>query len=512
VRRWWWLSLTAFFLMGAAWAVALPANGTYDEKDHIARAYAVATGQLTAHRTVVNRRGDVTPAFLAPARLLPSAATVDCTWSPKPPKPASCQRWTGSRQRIPTQSAAARYSPVYYLPVGVPLALAPGMTGIVLARLVSVALSALLLACAVCAALRLGGRLFPVAIMLVSTPLVLNLSGSVNPNGWEIAAGVLVFSSLLALLRAPAHRLGDRAVRRLVASACVGSVLLLTLRELGPVLLALDVGACLLLARRGRLAALWRRRDVRFPLGACWLAGLVFTAGWMVYSGFAHISPNPRDAIHLPLSRELDLVATHRVPFYLRQVVGEFSYGETMVSPYLILAWYLLVAAVVVPCVRYAGRRHAAVLTALGALSLAMLVVLELHFMPRIGWFSQGRYALPALVGVVLGAASAGGFERRLAARGWLPWYPAALAAGATALHLYALCRVLTRFSSGINAPLNPFPGSWHPGLGPVPPLLALFAGSALLAAVVTLAPERNAAAGSTSPYPACRAVPATSA
>ncbi|WP_203917884.1 DUF2142 domain-containing protein [Rugosimonospora africana] len=497
--------------MGAAWAVALPANGTYDEKDHITRAYAVATGQLIPHHTIVNRRGDVVPGFLAPASLLPSAATVDCTWSPRPPKPASCQRWTDSRTRIVTQSAAARYSPVYYLPAGLPLVLVPDLTGIVLARLVSVALSALLLACAVGAALRLGGRLFPVAIMLSGTPLVMNLSGSVNPNGLEIAAGVLVFSSLLALVRAPDGRLDDRAVRRLLVSACAGSVLLLTLRELGPVLLALDVGACALLARRGRLAALWRRRDARWALGACWVAGLAFAAGWMEFSGFTDIAPNVRDAIHLPLSGELDQIATYRIPFYLRQVVGEFSYGETLVSSYMIIGWYLLVAAIVVPCVRYAGRRHAAVLAALGVVCLALLVVLELRFLPSIGWFSQGRYALPALVGVMLGAASTDGFERRLAARARLRWYPAALVAGATVLQVYALCRVLTRFESGIAAPLNPFPGTWHPSLGPVPPLLALLAGSALLAAVVTVAPGRCPATEPPTAATDLGTVPATS-
>jgi hypothetical protein len=496
--------------MGTAWAIALPANGTYDEKDHIARAYSVVTGQLTPHRTIVNRRGDATLAFLAPASLLPTGATVDCAWSPRPPKPASCQRWTDDRSKIVTQSAAALYSPVYYLPVGVPLVLAPDMTGIVLARLVSVALSALLLAGAVGAALRMGSRLLPLGIMLTCTPLVMDLSASVNPNGLEIAAGVLVFSSLLALVRAPEGRLDDRSVRRLLASACVASVLLMTLRELGPVLLAMDVGACALLARRGRLAALWRRRDARWALGLCWVAGLVFAVGWLRYSGFANIATNAREALHLPLSQELSRIASQRVPFYLKQIVGEFDYGETHVPSYVIVAWYLLVAALVVPCVRYAGRRYGAVLAALGLLSFAMLVVLELHFLPRDGWFSQGRYALPALVGVVLGAASADGFERRLAARGWIRWYPAILAAGATVLQVYALCRVLTRFSAGIAAPLNPLRGSWHPALGPVPALLALFAGSTLLLGVVTAVARREPPPGPAIPVPDRSATPAT--
>jgi hypothetical protein len=509
VRRSWWLSLTAFFLMGAAWAVALPVNGTYDEKDHIVRAYAVATGQLTPSHTAIDRQGDLDPAFRTPAGLIPTLRSIDCAWSPRPPRPASCQRWTNDRRPVLTPSGAARYSPVYYLPVGVPLALAPNLTGIVLARLVSALLCALLLACAMSAAVRLGSRLLGAGIALVCTPLAMDLSGSVNPNGLEISAGVLVFCALLALVRAPDGRLDDRSVRRLTALACVGSVLLLTLRELGPALLVLDGGTCVLLARRGRLAALWRRRDVRWPLAAGWAAGLAFAVGWLLYSGVADVVPNTRDAQHLPLLHALGRIGTQRVPFYIKQIIGEFDYGETHVSRYAVLGWYLLVAALLVPCLRYAGRRYAVVLAALGLLSFGMLVVLEAYFMPRVGWFSQGRYALPALVGIVLGAASTDGFERRLAARGWATGYPVALAACAAVLHLYALARVMTRFQVGIAAPLDPFGGSWRPPLGPLPPLLAGFAGLSLLVAAVAVGARRGVPPGGPASTPA--AVPADS-
>jgi hypothetical protein len=148
----------AFFLVGTAWALALPANGSYDEKDHIVRAYAVATGQLTTTQTIVDRRTDLKPAFMVPAGLLPSNATVDCPWSPRPAKTPACQQWLTGTQKVLTPSGAARYSPVYYLPVGIPLALSPNLTGLLLARVLSALLSALLLACAVTAALRLGSR------------------------------------------------------------------------------------------------------------------------------------------------------------------------------------------------------------------------------------------------------------------------------------------------------------------------------------------------------------------
>ena len=79
-RRWFPLAVAAFFLMEAAWAMALPVNGTYDEKQHIVRAYAIATGQVLPHGYALDSLGRRTEAYRVPESLLPDRATVDCTW------------------------------------------------------------------------------------------------------------------------------------------------------------------------------------------------------------------------------------------------------------------------------------------------------------------------------------------------------------------------------------------------------------------------------------------------
>jgi hypothetical protein len=478
VRRWWWLSFTAFFLIGTAWALALPVNGTYDEKDHIVRAYAVAHGQVTTDLTITDRRDDRKPAFVIPASLLPGFLNVDCPWAPRPPKTADCQKWTDDSRPILTPTGAARYSPVYYVPVGVPLALAPNRTGIALARLISVLMAAALLAGAVVAALRLGGRLMVLGLVLATTPMAVNLYGSVNPNGLEIAAGVAAFCGLLALLRA---EYDEGVTRRLLVLTGIGSLLLLTLRQLGPALLAFIVVTCVLLARPGRLGALWRRRDARWILGGSWAVGLAFAVGWVWYSGLGDIAPVNRDARHLPPGELVNQLVTWRLPFYLKQIVGQFGYGETTLSPYALAAWYLLIVALVVPALLLAGWRARVALIGLLALSVGLLFALEVYFLPRVGWFAHGRYAMPALLGVIVGAGAVGRFEGWLAARGWLARYTLVLAAATVPPHLYALARVMTRYQAGIGAPLNPFTGPWHPPVGSTVPLLADLAGASLL-------------------------------
>ncbi|GAA2379922.1 DUF2142 domain-containing protein [Dactylosporangium salmoneum] len=485
-----WLHLAAFFLVAAAWALALPANGTYDEKDHIARAYAVLTGQLTPSHTVVDRRDDVKPAFLVPASLLPPNANVDCPWSPRPARSAACQHWSADHTRVLTPSGAARYSPAYYLLVGAPLVAAPDLTGIVLSRLLSALAAAALLAGAVGAALRLGSRLLAVGVALVSTPMTADLAGSVNPNGLEIAAGVAACSALLALVRAPDDRLDDRAARRLLTLTAVASLVLLTVRQLGPALLALIVLACAALARPGRLRALLRRPAAWWTVAA-WGAGLAVSVGWWEYSGLTQVAAVPRDAQHLPPARITWLLTTWRIPFYLKQLVGQFGYGETSPPPLTVIAWYALLAAVVLPCLWYGTRRLLLATAGLGAGCLALLVALELHYLPVIGWFAHGRYAMPAAAGVVLCAASAGQFERHLAARLRLRRYCTTLVTAAGALHVFTLAFVMTRFRAGPVAWPSPFEGQWTPPLGPLVPLLAVAAGVTMLA-LLSSAPSRR--------------------
>ncbi len=127
-------------------------------------------------------------------------------------------------------------------------------------------------------------------------------------------------------------------------------------------------------------------------------------------------------------------------------------------------------AALVVPGLVLAARRARWVLPALALACLALLLVLEVHFLPRVGWFSHGRYAMPAAVGIVLGAAVVTRLDEWLAARGWLGRYLALCAVGTVPVHLYALAKVTRRFQY----------------MHVVPPLLVATAGLALLLWVTT--------------------------
>ncbi|MGH3737884.1 MAG: DUF2142 domain-containing protein [Micromonosporaceae bacterium] len=492
IRRVWLIALVGYVLLSAGWALALPTNATYDEEDHALRAYAVASGQVYAD-------GD---AVRVPRSLLPD--NVDCTWERDDAKSAACQRPISDQSRALTPSTAARYSPVYYFPVGLPLLARPDHTGIVLARLVSGLLTGLLLASAFAVAAWLRRPLLLAGLALANTPMLFNLAGAINPNGLEIAAGTSLWVALLGLLLAEetGPRLGDvadRAVQGMVLLASVSAALLITVRQLGPLLLAISVLCCVLLARRDRVRALLRRPDLRRAGGVLVAGATVFFGVWTATSRIADPAPAPKvtHPMQLSLYDALHGVATIRVPFYARQLVGQFSYGETHLPGWLTWGWQGMVIAVVLAAAALAGWRYRLVVLGLFGSLLGLLAVLELYFLPHSGWFSHSRYAMPAGVGLLLLPAFASqlpAFVPRLSAvprrwltrlpavpDQWLTWMVRTVAVVTGLFGLVALAVVASRFQSGPAAPVNPFTGAWLPPTGPVPPLLALAGGATLI-------------------------------
>lgn len=509
------VAVVSFFLMGAGWATALPVNGTYDESQHLVRAYAVASGQIYATPSSAIRGGGAW--FDVPRSLLPT--DLDCTVKER--APASCQTPApDDRTTERVGSAAGRYNPVYYAAVGLPLVISPDLAGIVAARLVSALGAALMLGAAVLIAFRRRRPLLLAGVIVVATPMAMNLNGAINPNGWEIAAGVLLWTALLTLVRARPGELSERFTRWLVVLAGVTGSLLLVLRALGPVFLVLILVACLLLSRRASVMALVRRHDVWWVLGAGAVVGL-YAIGWMLLSGLSDSEgAQGNAAANLPWSDALRQLTLVRVTFWVNQIVGQFSYGETTVPAWTIIAWYLAVAALVGPALAVVKRRHALVLLAVLATSFLALIALELAYLRNIGWSQHGRYIMPFGVGLVLGAVSLRRLDRAFGPTGVARIVPG-VAVVTGVLHVWVLLLVQTRFQFGLGIGINPLRGSWKPPLGAFAPLVFETLGVVVLAslalwfvrhtspdlldAAVPTAPTAPAAAvnGTASPDPA---------
>src|ERR1051326_6872003 len=172
---------------------------------------------------------------------------------------------------VVTSSGAANYNPLYYAVTGWPIKLFPNYGGGIAARLVTCLLTSVLLGGAVAVAVRLArgrGALVVGGVLLAVTPVAVNLTGAVTPAGPEIAAGVAVWISLIAILLAR-----DDSKWTLALFGVAGGTLAVS-RELGIGWLAAALVVVAFGAQRERL-----REGGARPAARGWGAALLPAAG-----------------------------------------------------------------------------------------------------------------------------------------------------------------------------------------------------------------------------------------
>lgn len=489
VRKVWLVSFAGFFLLGAAWALAMPYDGPPDELQHATRAYAVASGQIYAGHA----NGEVrTAASLVPRRAgcfrWNTAITAHCQQNPGTDKQAR-------HTRVWFRSGAAGYDPSYYLFVGPVLHLWPEMKGIVLARLATDGLISALLASAAAIAWDSRNRWLIAGIAVAATPVVVNLMGAVNPAGVEIGAAVAFWVSLLDLAEA-------RPVRPPVVAValCSGSLLAVT-RGFGVGWLAATVLICGIGAGWGRLRSLGHTRGIRRAAAGVGCACALAVA-WDVWAGpnFDLTGASPP---HTPMRQIVIQEVWDRLPYYLDGTVRLTSYGDIPVPQVVSMLWFGALGLIVLGGFWLGTLRARIQIAAAIGISLFMLLTTDVNAVRQGFWFSQGRYALPLLAGApLIGALHIGrsGVLSADRAQSLLRVIAVAL----LPLHMVALWSSMLRFQHGYPAdgqrPLNVFTGRWLPPLGPSLPLALMAAGLALLAwglwgryrmdGVVTMAPR----------------------
>jgi hypothetical protein len=448
--RLWLIAFVGFFLLHAGWAFAAPFNGPPDERAHALRAAAVGHGEVVAENPLVQR----VPRSLVPDQYncFPMQVTV----------PASCAGEPGGDETLGIQLvAAASYNPVYYAVLGWPVAVWPDWTGILLARLLTGAAIAALLACAVVAACHwIRHRAVLAGVLVAATPMLAHLGGAINPNGVEIAAGIALFTGLIPVLREPR----DGVNRAAVALVGVSASVLVTVRPLGVMWLGIIVLATLVGTSRTRLRVLIRARVVH-AWSAVVAVAIVAAFAWNAIAtplGITHgdLGLTPKEVLRIAVLDQWPNVAN--------QLVGVTGFSELLQPRLIYVAWFMAAGLLILGGFAFGGRVDRFRTAFLFAATFFPLLAFELLRANASGWFSQGRYFLPAAVGLpILGAYT-------LAHSGVSPVQfrslTRTLAVLLVPIHLVVLAYTMTRWQSGL-AILNPLKGSWLPPLGPELPL-----------------------------------------
>ena len=479
VSRAWPLAFLVFFLISASWVFASPYDGAPDEVRHLIRAAGVVEGQIFAKPATKPGLGNVGGYQTVPKGLVqggaPTATYGYCYhWAPA--RSAACAPVPGGGGKTPTTviTGAGRYNPVYYAAVGEPLVLWPNWTGILLARLVSAALCAAFLASAWLSCLEWRrSRLLIAGLLVAATPAFFELTGAVNPNSLEIAAGISLAAAAIPLLLDGDSPHAQRWLRR-AALAAIG---IGQFRAIGPELIAGLLVVLLLPPSRAQVRQLWRRRSARW-----WAAGVVASCAlgelWTITSKVSDIGNIAHGKYSTGLILRSELQPTGRLLRVVEEMINGFSYYDTKPPHLILVIWGVAIGLLLAAAFGWGTWVERWRLAALIIGTLSIPVLFEVSAANTFGFAFQGRYILPLAAGTPMLAAFITGRSGRLTtiwqARGIRTMIVLLLP-----VQLLSLGWVMDRWQSGIGPghTLNPLLGSWHPVTGSVLPLVLMTAG-----------------------------------
>ncbi|MDH6235949.1 DUF2142 domain-containing protein [Cryobacterium sp. CG_9.6] len=394
-----------FALMSTAWALASPIFSVPDENAHAAKAIAQVRGDVFGHQvpgvkyTVV----DLPPEYSY-------SQTIVCFLS-KPEIPAACEFElgdNGGQRWFPTWVSS--YNPLYYYAVGWPTLILDGSAGIYAMRMVSGLLCAAFAGLAFQVAMSARrSRWMPLGLAFVFTPMITYLSGSVNPNGIEIAAAAALWISLLRLLQQfEGSDDGSASLlsrRYLWFAVTLSSVVLATARSLGPLWLVLIVLICFFASGWHTVRKLFSTGSSYTGLGIVAVGG-VFSITWTLSGGSLSGQAEASDAPLVGASFLQGFATILRsTPDYVVQAIGFFGWVDT---PLPERAYWLFIAAfaiLILLAFAVAGRRNLLVLAVVISAAILVPPLVQGYSVSQTGIIWQGRYALFLYVGVAILAA-----------------------------------------------------------------------------------------------------------
>jgi hypothetical protein len=499
LRRWWGhlALLLVFFVPAALWAMSGPLYSVPDEPDQAVRAVSIWFGQLSGSRIdgepAVVRNVDI-PSLWA-TRTIPAVC-----YSFRPdltPDHCDDHLLEGDTQHVQVRTYDGGFPPAYFSLVGWGGRIWGRPFGVYVMRLASAGLSALLLAWSV----RTLQRVMPLTLALIgvlaaATPMTYFLAGSVNPNGFEIAAAIALWCHVIALVRWPECHLDRPPPRVLLLGAVLAATVLAFSRFLSPGFVGVIVGLGLLGGSVPAWRALARDRGCRWAFAAITTVavvalGLVVRSDSLSGLSGAGIAPD---------ANPWTSVAANSID-YLEQMVGRFGWLDTPLPMVLVATWWAMVGVLVAVGAAVGRVRRLLGVAATLAVTVAMPIVIQAPRAHQYGLTWQGRHGLPIAVGVPLLAVLlisrdsvrvAPDGPRIPKDRGWLT---IGVTAVVGAVNVASLWVNLHRYTLGLHSQeWNLAEGTWQPRLGAWTWVVVAALWAAALLALVTVLSRRDAA------------------
>jgi hypothetical protein len=469
-RRIWWTSFLLVTILGGMWALANPPFAGPDEPAHVIRAHALDHGELTGNEPSPPRpkRPGEQDVLVVRAPSVYGTSNAAC-FAFQRDVSAQCLTFASSSHDTDVATSAARHPPAFYAVVGVVSWLRPPGSGTVyLMRLVGALITGAFVATAITALRRSAApTLVAAGLLLAFTPMVLFVTGVVNPSVLEIAASLALWVAGLVLVSGSHERVDNRLVTVVGIAGCA----LALSRQLGPLWLGLIALTMLGMTSRQRLVNLARSNWARL-----WGALIVASAFAQVAWDFIF---NPLDVAPRPQRTNFDTAEVLRNTFgaslgRVHEMIGVFGWLDTPSPALTWVPWIAAVGFVLVLAVMWTRRRDVVILLALLTAVIFVPVLLEsARYDDTGGYFWQGRYTLPLAVGLpVLATIALASSERgrQLANKRFL----FAIGSVVCVAHVLAFAQNLRRYAVGYDGEIQFWKNAeWSP---PVSPLLLTIA------------------------------------
>jgi Predicted membrane protein (DUF2142) len=396
-RRVWCISFLFVTTLGAMWGLANPPFAGPDEPAHVIRAHALDHGELTGNeprRQTERREAQGVLVVRAPAIYLSSAETLCFVF--RRDVTASCEVFAGSSDDTDVVTSAARHPPAYYAVVGaVSWVDRPGSGTVYFMRFVGALIMGAFVATAITMLRRAPApKLVGAGLLLAFTPMVLFVSGVVNPSVAEIAASLAFWVAGLVLVSGPHERVDNRLVTVLGIAGCT----LALSRQLGPLWLTLIALTLLAMTSRPLLVNLARSNWARLWAGLI-LASALLQVAWNTYA-------KPLDASLTDQRTNVDTAEVFRQTFgatlgRVQEMIGVFGWLDTPSPALTWLPWIATIGFLFLLAIIWARRRDVVILLAILSVVIVVPVLLEsARYEDADGFFWQGRYTLPLAVGL----------------------------------------------------------------------------------------------------------------
>jgi hypothetical protein len=462
-RRKGWTFLWLYVSILAAtslWALATPLYGSPDELAHARKAAATVRGESIGRRTVGPSKAYRT--FLLPnvfAQGNPSCFAF------QPLQAADCQVIHKDPGQSNLVSTASLYPPLYYAWTGLPSLLTTSTDVLYFMRIMSAAICSFFLAIGLWMLRYIPApRTLIVGVAAAVTPMVLFLSGMVNPSALEIASAFAVWVGACNILR-----LGPRTPTWMLAIAVLSACVLSLTRTLSPLWLLLIF--LVLVIGLGHKQGLQLLKTGRGIISVACVSGAVLVqSAWVVGYGLLNVTDQTL-GIHSSDSAVLR-GAAGEINRLWREMVGVFGWLDTASPTLTYVLWLVLLGSVVGTALLFATRRGTIALWLLGVLIVLLPIGLEYRLAPVQGWTWQGRYTLPLAIGLPI-LAVAVVRRRRLFADG-LHRYRLFVACAAGLANFMSFYWALRRYTVGAASTIWPwYKPKWVPPGGVVPLLVA---------------------------------------